>query len=145
MFTLLIQFWAVWAEQHAECTVFCPRPSRTKWYFVTKIVLTYCEKKLFVWKWKKFEIRGWVHIFSKKLRSQEHFIWTFSVKLLLQMCTIYELNSRLEIIHLHLNFVFLSIYGWLFYTAPPKVIVVRYNSIDYWPIPRCEILSKRTI
>ena len=29
------------------------------WYFVTKIVLTYCEKKLFQWSRKTFEIRGW--------------------------------------------------------------------------------------
>ena len=30
-----------------------------KWYFVTKIVLTYCEKKLCQWSRKTFEIRGW--------------------------------------------------------------------------------------
>ena len=30
-----------------------------KWYFVTKIVLTYCERKLFYWLRKTFEIRGW--------------------------------------------------------------------------------------
>ena len=30
-----------------------------KWYFVTKIVLTSCEKKLFKWSRKTFEIRGW--------------------------------------------------------------------------------------
>ena len=29
------------------------------WYFVTKIVLTYCEKKLFYWSRKTFEIWGW--------------------------------------------------------------------------------------
>ena len=29
-----------------------------KWYFVTKIVLTYWEKKLFYWSRKTFEIRG---------------------------------------------------------------------------------------
>ena len=29
------------------------------WYFVTKIVLTYCEKKLFQWSRKTFKIRGW--------------------------------------------------------------------------------------
>ena len=32
---------------------------RWKWYFVTKIVLTYCEKKLFEWLRKTFEIRDW--------------------------------------------------------------------------------------
>ena len=31
---------------------------RQKWHFVTKIVLTYCEKKLFWWSRKTFEIRG---------------------------------------------------------------------------------------
>ena len=30
-----------------------------KWYFVTKIVLTYCGKKFFYWSRKTFEIRGW--------------------------------------------------------------------------------------
>ena len=30
-----------------------------QWYFVTKIVLTYCEKKLFLWSRKTFEIQGW--------------------------------------------------------------------------------------
>ena len=30
-----------------------------QWYFVTKIVLTYREKKLFQWSRKTFEIRGW--------------------------------------------------------------------------------------
>ena len=30
-----------------------------KLYFVTKIVLTYCEKKLFYWSRNFFEIRGW--------------------------------------------------------------------------------------
>ena len=30
-----------------------------QWYFVTKIGLTYCEKKLFQWSRNSFEIRGW--------------------------------------------------------------------------------------
>ena len=30
-----------------------------QWYFVTKVVLTYSQKKLFEWSWKTFEIRGW--------------------------------------------------------------------------------------
>ena len=34
-------------------------PEVQKWYFVTKIVLTYCEKKLFQRSRKTFEIRGW--------------------------------------------------------------------------------------
>ena len=29
----------------------------SQWYFVTKIVLTYCKKKL--WSRESFEIRGW--------------------------------------------------------------------------------------
>ena len=29
------------------------------WYFVTKIVLTYSEKKMFWWSRKTFEIQGW--------------------------------------------------------------------------------------
>ena len=29
------------------------------WYFVIKIVLTYCEKKILEWSRKTFEIRGW--------------------------------------------------------------------------------------
>ena len=29
------------------------------WYFITKLVLTYCEKKMFKWSRKTFEIRGW--------------------------------------------------------------------------------------
>ena len=33
--------------------------SKKKWYFVTKIVLTYCEKKLSWWSRKTFEIQGW--------------------------------------------------------------------------------------
>ena len=41
-------------------------PSK-KWYFVTKIVLTYCEKKLFYWSRKTFEIRGWRPRICKKI------------------------------------------------------------------------------
>ena len=33
--------------------------SSWKWYFVTKIIMTYCEKKLFYWSRKTFEIWGW--------------------------------------------------------------------------------------
>ena len=32
---------------------------KKEWYFVSKIVLTYCEKKMFLWSRKTFEIRGW--------------------------------------------------------------------------------------
>ena len=47
-----------------------------KWYFVTKIVLTYCEKKKFIDREKllKFEAEG--REFAKFLRSQEQFIQT---------------------------------------------------------------------
>ena len=30
-----------------------------KWYFVTKIVLTYCNKKLFQWSRKSYEMKSW--------------------------------------------------------------------------------------
>ena len=33
--------------------------SGNEWYFVTKIVLNYCEKKLFQWFRKTFEIQSW--------------------------------------------------------------------------------------
>ena len=38
-----------------------------KWYFVTKIVLTYCEKQLYYWSRKTFESRG------RKLRIFKNF------------------------------------------------------------------------
>ena len=47
------------------------------WYFVTKIVLTYCEKKMvlvFEKKKLKFETKG--QEFAKFLRSLEQFIQT---------------------------------------------------------------------
>ena len=46
--------------------------AKNQWFFVSKIVLTYCEKKLFLWSGKTFEIRGWK--FAKNLRSLEQFI-----------------------------------------------------------------------
>ena len=33
--------------------------NRQVWYFVTKNVLTYCEKNIFYWSRKTFEIQGW--------------------------------------------------------------------------------------
>ena len=50
--------------------------SNHNWYFVTKIVLTYCEKKLFFDREKllKFEAEG--REFAKFLRSLEQFIQT---------------------------------------------------------------------
>ena len=50
----------------------CNQP-RYKWYFITKIVLTYCEKKN-VLVIEKFEAEG--REFSKFLRSLEQFIQT---------------------------------------------------------------------
>ena len=44
-----------------------------KWYFVTKIVLTYREKKIFLWSRKTFEIRGW------KLRICKNFEITSTI------------------------------------------------------------------
>ena len=49
---------------------------KLQWYFVNKIVLTYCEKKLFKWSRKTFEIRGGRPRISKFLRSLEQFIQT---------------------------------------------------------------------
>ena len=49
----------------------------TKWYFATKIVLAYCEKKIVLLiekKLLKFEVEG--RDFAKFLRSLEQFIQT---------------------------------------------------------------------
>ena len=69
-----------WKSLHAE-----------KWYFVTKIVLTYSEKKLFKWSRTTFEIRGWRPrmwkmfeitwtIYSKSERSEQFLetVWNHS-------------------------------------------------------------------
>ena len=72
-----------------------------QWYFGTKIVLTYCVKKMFLWSRKTFEIRGWSlrifncfeitrTIYSNSERSEQfliennicsnwHFIWTRTI------------------------------------------------------------------
>ena len=47
-----------------------------KWYFVAKIVLTYCERKMFQWSRKTFETWGSRPRISKFLRSLEQFIQT---------------------------------------------------------------------
>ena len=46
-------------------------------YFVTKIVLAYCEKKLFYWSRKTFEIRGWrpKEEFIKTVKCQKNFMF----------------------------------------------------------------------
>ena len=36
----------------------CVHLQNLEWYFVTKIVLTYFEKKLFIWSRKSFEIQS---------------------------------------------------------------------------------------
>ena len=46
------------------------------WYFVTKIVLTYCEKKCSSVKEKKLKFEAEGREFSKILRSLEQFIQT---------------------------------------------------------------------
>ena len=47
------------------------------WYFVSKIVLIYCEEKLFLWsKKKKFKFEAECQEFAKILRSLEQFIQT---------------------------------------------------------------------
>ena len=39
--------------------LFTPPTKKNQWYFISKIVLTYNEKKLFQWSRKTSEIRGW--------------------------------------------------------------------------------------
>ena len=46
------------------------------WYFVTKIVLTYCEKKLFSDREKLLKLEAEGQEFVKLLRSLEQFIQT---------------------------------------------------------------------
>ena len=43
-----------------------------KWYFVFKIVLTFCEKKLFSWSRKSFDNRGW----SPRIFKNFDITWT---------------------------------------------------------------------
>ena len=54
--------------QKGHFLVYFNKPNKW-WYFVTKIVLTYCEKKLFYWSRKTFEIRGWSREFAKFTRT----------------------------------------------------------------------------
>ena len=60
--------WTSWSQpwilQHTQKNrlpfVICLYLSlKYKWYFVTKIVWTYCKKKLFKWSRTTFEIWGW--------------------------------------------------------------------------------------
>ena len=53
---------------------------KVKWYFVTKIVLTYCEKIFFIWLRKTFEVRGWrpriFKIFETTLKIYSNSEWS---------------------------------------------------------------------
>ena len=49
---------------------------RGKWYFVTKIVLTYCEKNCFSDREKLFKSEADGREFAKNLRSLEQFVRT---------------------------------------------------------------------
>ena len=48
--------------------------STLEWYFVTKIVLTYCEKKNFSHREKLLKVKAESREFEKSLRSIEQFI-----------------------------------------------------------------------
>ena len=71
----------------------------SQWYFVTKIVLTYCEKKLFFWFRKSFEIWGWRPrickiveitwtIYSNSERSEQFLLTEFFFNLFLEVSQI---------------------------------------------------------
>ena len=57
-------------------TKFLRTKKMRKWYFVTKIVLTYCEKKLFYDRKKLLKFEAEEREFAKMLRSLEQFIQT---------------------------------------------------------------------
>ena len=74
---LLWQTWPFWIEFWANHSyIVRRRQNLKKWHFVSKIVLTYYEKKLFYWSKKllKFEAEG--REFANFLRSPEQFIQT---------------------------------------------------------------------
>ena len=60
--------------------------SITKWYFVTKIVLTYCEKKLFEWSRNNFEITR--TIYSNSERSEQFLVTECIFNLFLEVSLI---------------------------------------------------------
>ena len=82
LFQFYVQTLGRHQSQHFCCVwsgkISCQNPCiSTIWYIVTKIVLTYCEKKLFYWLRKTFEIlRLKAREFSKILRSLKQFIQT---------------------------------------------------------------------
>ena len=61
-----------WFRIYSACVL--QSPWKNLWYFVTKIVLTYCEKKLFYWPRKLLKFEAEVRIFAKFLKSQEQFL-----------------------------------------------------------------------
>jgi hypothetical protein len=69
-------------RNHIEVHLLCNTPFRINflggWYFVTKIVQTYCEKKIVLVIEKNFEAEG--QEFSKTFRSLEQFIQTVKVQ-----------------------------------------------------------------
>ena len=50
---------SVWTLMLGRRKILKPEPISNPCYFVIKNVLTYCEKELFYWLIKTFEIRGW--------------------------------------------------------------------------------------
>ena len=66
---------------------------RTNWYFVTKIVLTYYEKKLFQLSRKTFEIQGWLPRICKIFEITMT-IYSNSEQLLVTECFFLICSSR---------------------------------------------------
>ena len=54
-----LKFFHVIKEVCFVLCILCILSMYLLWYFVTKIVLTYCEKKLFKWSKKTSKIRDW--------------------------------------------------------------------------------------
>jgi hypothetical protein len=78
-----------------------------KWYFVIKIVLIYCEKKMFQWSRNFFEIRGWkpriCKIFeisrtnySKSERPEQFLVTEFFLTCSWRFLILEQLNFKLE-------------------------------------------------
>ena len=72
-----------------------------KWYFVTKIVLTYCEKKLSCDREKLLKFEAEYQEFANILRSLEQFIQTVKVQIILGkqnafLTWLFLISNRLE-------------------------------------------------
>ena len=78
------------------------------WYFVTKIVLTYCEKKLFFWSRRTFEIQSWRSricknfeitgtIYSNSERSEQFLVTECFFNLFLEVSQISDKLEQLEL------------------------------------------------